>query len=115
MIITTQPRSDNHIAVREPIITYLNVGEMSGPFNTWDIPLVTIIQIMVSRNKINVFKIIIEMLQCSQAVVQRDDVETGTVVVPIAQEQTGFATLLLGFGSGPFDEGQTVLVVLSAV
>ena len=55
------------------------------------------------------------MLQCSQAVVQRDDVETGTVVVPIAQEQTGFATLLLGFGSGPFDEGQTVLVVLSAV
>ena len=115
MIITTQPRSDNHIAAREPIIAYLDPGEMSGPFNTLDIPLVTIIQIMVSRNKINVFKIVIEVLQGSQAVVQRDYVETGPVVVPITQEQTGFAPFFPGSGSGPFDESQTVLVVLSAV
>jgi hypothetical protein len=111
MIITTQPRSDNHIAAREPIIAYLNVGEMSGPFNTLDIPLVTIIQIMVSRNKINVFKIIIEMLQCPQAVVQRDNVETGPIVVPITQEQTGLTTLFLSSGSGPFHEAQAIVIV----
>ena len=84
MIITTQPRSDNHIAAREPIIAYLDPGEMSGPLNTLYISLVTIIQIMISRNKINMFKIVIEMFQGPQAVVQRDYVETGPVVVPIA-------------------------------
>ena len=42
-------------------------------------------------------------------------VETGTVVVPVAQEQTGLATFCPGLGRGPFHKVQAVLIVLSAV
>ena len=53
MIVGHQPRSNNHIATAKPVVAYLYVREMFGPLNTLNISLVAIIQVMVSRNKIN--------------------------------------------------------------
>ena len=55
------------------------------------------------------------MLQSPKAVVQRDDIETGSVVVPIAKEHAGLTTFLLCFGSGPLHKVQAVLVVSGAI
>jgi hypothetical protein len=46
------------------------MGEVFGPLHALYVSLVSIIQIVVTRNKINPFKVIIEMLQGSEAVVQ---------------------------------------------
>jgi len=55
------------------------------------------------------------VLQCPEAVVQGDDVETGPVVVPITQEQAGLTTFRFCLGSGPLHKVQAVLVVSDAV
>ena len=33
MIITNKPRSDGNITVAKPIVTNLNIGEVTGPLN----------------------------------------------------------------------------------
>jgi hypothetical protein len=99
----------------KPIVAYSNIGEMACPFNTLNITLVAIIQVVIARNKVNMFKICIHVLQCPEAVVQCDNVKTGTVVVPIAQKQAGFATFRLGLGRSPLHKVQAVLVVSDAI
>jgi hypothetical protein len=95
----------------KPIVAYSNIGEMACPFNTLNITLVAIIQVVIARNKVNMFKVIIHVLQGPEAVVQCDNVETGTVVVPVTQEQAGFTPFLSSLGSGPLHKVQAVLVV----
>ena len=43
------------------------------------------------------------------------NVQTSSVVVPVAQKHASFATLLLGLGRGPFYKIQTVIVVCLTV
>jgi hypothetical protein len=74
---------------------------MACPFNTLNITLVAIIQVVIARNKVNMFKVIIHVLQCPEAVVQCDNVETGTIVVPITEKHTGLTTFFLCLDSGP--------------
>jgi hypothetical protein len=111
MIVTHKPRSNNHIAAVKPVIAYFHTGEVPGPLHALYVSFVSIIQIMITRNKINLFKVIIEMFQCPETVVQCDNVQAGTVVVPVTQEHASFATFFPGFGSGPFYKSQTVFVV----
>ena len=61
------------------------------------------------------FKVVIHMLQGPETVTQGDNVQTGPVVVPVTQEQASFATFFPGFGSGPLDKIQTVIVVCLTV
>jgi hypothetical protein len=68
------------------------------------ITFVTIIKIVIARDKINAAKIVIEVLQRPKAIVESNDIDTGTIVMPVAQEHGCFATLLPGLGSKPFDK-----------
>jgi hypothetical protein len=70
---------------------------------------------VIARNKIHLIKVVIHVLQCPETVTQGDNVQAGSVVVPIAQEHAGFATLLFCSGSGPFHKIQTVVVVCLAI
>jgi hypothetical protein len=115
MIVGYKPRGNSDIAAAEPVVAYLHPGKVFGPLYALYVSVVSIIQIVVARNKIHLFKIVIHVLQCLETVVQRDNVETGSIVVPVAQEQAGLATLFSGLGRGPLHKVQAVLVVLSAV
>jgi hypothetical protein len=70
---------------------------------------------VISRNKIYSIKVGIHVLQCPEAIVQCDDVETGSIVVPVAQEHAGFTTFLSCFSSCPLHKVQAVLVVSDTV
>jgi hypothetical protein len=115
VIVAHQPRSNDHITTAEPIVANFNIGKMTSPFNTLDIALVAIIKVVIARNKIYSIKVVIHVLQCSETVVQRDDVQAGSVVVPISEKHAGFTTFRPGFGSGPLHKVQAVLVVSDTV
>jgi hypothetical protein len=59
---------------------------------------------VIARDKINAAKIVIEMLQRPKAIVESNNIDTGTIVVPVAEEHGCFTTLLLSFGCKPFDK-----------
>jgi hypothetical protein len=111
VVITAQPRSNNNVTATEPIIANLNFRQMFGPLHTLNIALVSIIKIVIARNKIYLIKVVIHVLQGPEAVTQGNNVQAGPVVVPVAEKQTGFTTLLSGFGSGPFNKVQTVVIM----
>jgi hypothetical protein len=70
---------------------------------------------MITRDKIHGSKIVIQVFQGSQAISQCNNVDAGTVVVPVTQEHCSLTTFRLCFGSGPFDKIQTVVVVRLAI
>jgi hypothetical protein len=88
---------------------------MTSPFNTLDITLVAIIQVVIAGNKIYLAKVVIHVLQCSETVVQGDNIQAGSVVVPISKKHAGLATFRSCLGSGPLHKVQAVLVVSDTV
>jgi len=66
---------------------------------------------MVAGNKENLIKIVIQMFQGTQTVVQSHDIDAGTIVVPVAQEHGNITPFLLGFGSEPSDKIQTIFIM----
>jgi hypothetical protein len=70
---------------------------------------------VIARNKINSFKIVIQMLQGLEAIVQSNNVDTSSIVMPIAQKESGFASFFFGLLSKPFDKVQAIVVVCLTV
>ena len=84
---------------------------MFGPFYTLDISLVPVVQIVIAGNEEHSIEIGIQVLQSLKTIVESDNINTGAIIMPISKEHGSFAAFLFGFGSGPFDEIQTIVVV----
>jgi hypothetical protein len=55
------------------------------------------------------------MLQGLEAIVQSNNVDTSSIVMPIAQKESGFASFFFGLLSKPFYEIQTIIIVCLTV
>ena len=115
MIVAYQPRCNYDIAFLEPVIADGDVRDMPGPSSTVNIALISIIEIMIARYKKELRKVLTETLQGQQTEVEGLQINRGSMMMPVPQEQASVAIVCFGSLDNPIHKGQTVLVVNQAV
>ena len=115
MIIAHQPRRDYDIAFLEPVVHYLDVWYVLGPFRGIDIAASTMVEIVIAGDKIESVECCAKFFQGAETVLQGLHVDRSTVMAPVAKEHAGLATLRSSSGDEPVYESLTVLIVQQAV
>jgi hypothetical protein len=115
VILTHHPWNKRAIPQTKEVVYDAHIGKMLGPFRGINVTLVPVVEIVVSWDEDDLIEVFAEMFQGTQAIVQRQDIDSSSIVVPISQHQAYLTTFGFGLGGGPLHKGQAVLIVQLAV
>lgn len=115
VIVAHQPGCYDHISLFKPVIADVDVGYVPGPCCPMYVAPISVVEIVVSGNEIELIKSPAQSLQGLQTEIQGLEIDRGPVMMPVAQEKSCFAVVCLGQFYGPVHEIGTVLIVLQAV
>ena len=111
VIVAHQPRGDDNISAFDPVVTDLDTGYMPGPGRAMYVSPIAIVEIVIAGYEIELAKRRAEILQGLQTEVQGLEIDSCSMVVPIAKKEPGLATVFLCLCDGPFYKTSAVLIV----